>query len=274
VWLAAQKGVPAYQPAGLDAAAVAGTTGAPLGAELGAAPPDWRGLLDLLEAKTGKPFDDLWRTWIVRPEETHLLDERAAARARYDEVVARSGPWQMPPLVRQAMRAWQFEEATQLLDAADRALDDRDAVTAAAAAAGLTPPRTLRATFEAEAGFAAAGAEADAELATIGVYEAAMATRPKVSDLVEEVGLWGATPDQDIERAKTAFGDGRLTDAVEASGSARQVWLDAPDLGRKRVMSILAAAIAAIIGLALLLASVRRWRRRRRRRLPQAHPLA
>jgi len=276
VWLAAHHGIGAYQPPDLDLAGggVAGSTGAPLGAETGAAPPDWRGLLDLLEDRTGKPFDDLWRTWVVRPDEAKLLDERAAARARYDEVVKRAGTWRLPALVRQALRAWQFGEATQLLDAADRALADRDAVTAAATAAGLTAPGTLRTAFEGVAGFSAASGEADAELATIGAYGTAVSSRPASLDLVEEVGLWNATPDADLARAKTAFADGRLRESVEASSSARQAWVDARDIGRKRVMSILAAALAAIIGLGLLLGSVRGGARRRRRRRAHAHRLA
>ncbi|HTG41128.1 MAG TPA: hypothetical protein VK697_05875 [Methylomirabilota bacterium] len=276
VWQAAEHGIPAYQPPGLDENSVAGTTGAPLGAETGAAPPDWRGLLDLLDDKTGKPFDDLWRTWVVRPDEAHLLDERAAARVRYDEVVKRAGTLALPAVVRQAMRAWQFDEATQLLDAADRALDDRDSVTAAATAAGLTVPRTLRAAFEGEAGFSGMTAEADAEIATIGAYQTATSARPPQLDPIEQVGLWDATPNEDLERAKTAFVDGHLRDSVEASSSARAAWVDARDLGRNRVMSILAAIVAAILGLALLLTSTRRWsrRRRRRRRASQAHPLA
>jgi hypothetical protein len=276
IWLAAHHGIGAYQPPDLDLAGggVAGTTGAPLGAETGAAPPDWRGLLDLLEERTGKPFDDLWRTWVVRPDEAKLLDERAAARARYDEVVKRAGTWRLPALVRQALRAWQFGEATQLLDAADRALADRDAVTAAATAAGLTAPGTLRTAFEGVAGFSAASGEADAELATIGAYGTAVSSRPASLDLVEEVGLWDATPDADLARAKTAFADGRLRESVEASSSARQAWVDARDIGRKRVMSILAAALAAIIGLGLLLGSIRGGARRRRRRRAHAHRLA
>jgi len=282
VWVAAHAGVPAYQPSGIGAATVpgseglAGATGAPLGSELGAAPPDWRGLLDLLEEKTGKSFDDLWRTWVVRPDEAHLLDDRAAARTHYNEVIQRAGTWELPAIVRQAMRAWQFDEANQLLDAADRTLADRDDVTSAAAAAGLSVPRALRIAFESDLGFTAASGEADAELATIGAYQTAVSSRPASIDLVEEVGLWGATPDADIELAKTTFADGNLRESVEASSSARAAWLDARDLGRKRVMSILAAAIAAIIGLGLLLATVRRWARRRRsrRRLRQAHRLA
>ena len=147
-------------------------------------------------------------------------------------------------------------------------------MTAAATAAGLTAPGTLRTAFEGVAGFSAASGEADAELATIGAYGTAVSSRPASLDLVEEVGLWDATPDADLARAKTAFADGRLRESVEASSSARQAWVDARDIGRKRVMSILAAALAAIIGLGLLLGSVRGGARRRRRRRAHAHRLA
>ena len=84
----------------------------------GDAAPDWRGLLDLLEAHAATSFDDLWRTWVARDTDLALLDARAAARARYDEVVAAAGDWQLPRAVRDAMRAWQFDQATELLDQA------------------------------------------------------------------------------------------------------------------------------------------------------------
>ena len=276
VWQAASHGLPAYQPPGLDTGSVAGTTGAPLGAETGAAPPDWRGLLDLLEEKTGHPFDDLWRTWVLRPAELHLLDQRVTARTRYQAVVTRAGTWALPVVVRQAMRAWQFDTATQLLDAADRALDDRDTVTKAATAAGLTVPPTLRAAFEGGSGFAGMTAETDAEVATIGAYQTATAARPPQLDLIQQIGLLDAAPEADLARAKTAFADGKLRDSVVASSSAQAVGLEARDLGQKRLLSIVAAIIAAALGLGFLFLSVRRRARRRarRRRASQAHRLA
>ena len=85
----------AGQPAGSDAAPP----------EMGATPPDWRGLLDVLEDRTGQKYDDLWRAYVVRHEEATLLDARASARRQYDEVVSRAGEWQLPAIVRQAMRA-------------------------------------------------------------------------------------------------------------------------------------------------------------------------
>ena len=64
VWKDAAGKVGAYQPVGGGAEAVAG-------------PPDWRGLLDLLEARTDATYEDLWRTWVARPEDLPLLDQRA-----------------------------------------------------------------------------------------------------------------------------------------------------------------------------------------------------
>ena len=56
-------------------------------------------------------LDDLWRTWVARPEDLALLDARGAARARYAAVVASAGDWQLPRPVRDAMRAWRFDDA-------------------------------------------------------------------------------------------------------------------------------------------------------------------
>ena len=63
-----------------DAAAGPGRTsraaagGAPTAPETVDGPPDWRGLLDLLDEHATTSLDDLWRTWVARP------DDLAAAR--------------------------------------------------------------------------------------------------------------------------------------------------------------------------------------------------
>ena len=114
--------------------------------------------------------------------------------------MSRAGEWQLPAIVRQAMRARQFEQATELLTAADRALDDRDEVYAKASAADLVVPRALEAAFEGDRGFAAASAEAEAELAAIRAYAQAMAVREEDPGIVEQVGLWGLEPEADIAR--------------------------------------------------------------------------
>jgi hypothetical protein len=274
IWEAARQGIGAYQPAGLDAADAG--TGAPAAAgddgsdaadvERGAPVPDWRGLLDLLEDRTGQSYVDLWRTWVVRPAELGLLEDRDAARRRYDQIVRRAGEWQLPPIVRQAMRAWQFDQATELLDAADRVLDARDEVAAAAADADLAVPVAVRATFEGNGNFAAAASEADAELLAIAAYEAAVATRPAAPDFVIDVGLWNATPAADLAAAADAFAAGDLRGSVEGSVRAQAAWAGAADLGRNRLVSILGATIAALIAVAFIVGRVRSIRRGWRKR--------
>ena len=273
VWQAIRDGVAPYQPTGLrspDGAATNGVGGesvpgsdvAPT--ETRPTAPDWRGLLDLLEDRTGQRYDDLWRAWVVRDEEVGLLDARAAARRQYDEVVAKAGEWRLPPIVRDAMRSWQFGQATELLTAASRALDDRDEVLAKASAADLTVPRALEAAFEGNHGFAAVSTEAEAELATIRAFAEASAARETDPGLIEQVGLWGTAPAADLQTAASAFSSGDLRASIQASADAFGAWDGALETGRNRVMTMLAALIASLVAVAFIVKSVRGVTRRHR----------
>ncbi len=253
IWQAINDRRAAYQPA----------TG-PAGVERTDAAPDWRGLLDLLEEQTGTSFDDLWSTWVVRPSDAGLLADRRALRVRYAAIVARAGSWQLPRSVRDALGAWQYGQATELLDAASRALDDRDAVGAAAAAAGLTPPPTMQLDFEGPRGFAAASAEAEAELAAIAADRAAAGARLGNPDLVASIGLWNADPGAALGRAAASFAAGDLRATVEASAIARITWQSAADTGRNRILAVTASLAAILLGSWLAL----RWYRDRGVRRP------
>ena len=111
-WSLAAAGIPAYPP---DPAVDPLTD--PGGIEQPAGPPDWRALLDLLEDTTGQPLDDLWRTWVTRPEDLVALDARGPARAAYERTLQAAPPWRLPPSIRDAMRAWRFDVAVELLAA-------------------------------------------------------------------------------------------------------------------------------------------------------------
>lgn len=237
VWRAIHERQAAYQPTG-EGVSPEGTEGAP----------DWRGLLDMLEDGTGRSFADLWSTWVVRPEEAALLADRAAARERYDAVRIRAGAWRLPRIVRDAMRAWQFDQANELLAGAERALDDRDAVTTAAAAAGLSVPDTMRTAFEGTRGFAAASAEGGAELAAIAAYREAAASRAASPDLLETIGLWNSDPTGVLGQAASAFTAGDLRATVQDSAFAEAIWTTARDIGRNRVIAVTASLAALLLG--------------------------
>jgi len=198
VWADANGRIGAYQsPAGGPAESVDG-------------PPDWRGLLDLLEARSDTTYDDLWRTWIARPEDVPLLDARLGARSRYDAVVTTAADWRLPTPIRAALRAWQFEDASSMLDLASDVLDQRVAVESAAVIAGLEPPDALRTAFEGDDGFDDAVAEAEAELQTIERYKEAVAVRPVGGDLFLTLGLWDEDPEADLTASREAFARGAV----------------------------------------------------------------
>ena len=252
VWAQAAGRIGAYQPSPAGGGAASGVGGSDAPPELVDGPPDWRGLLDLLEADTSASYDDLWRTWVARDSDLPLLDARREARTRYDAVVAAAGDWRIPRPVRDAMRAWQFDQADGLLTAASAILDQRTAIANGAAAAGLTAPDTLRTAFESPDGFARATLEATAELEAIDRYEAAVAARRPATDLVGTVGLWGTTPDADLEHARTLFASADLPGSASASGAALAAWSGAEDLGRGRLVSIGLLVLSLVLAVVLL----------------------
>lgn len=261
VWADAASRVGAYQPpASGETAAAAGA--AP---ETVDGPPDWRGLLDLLEANDSDRYDDLWTTWVVRDIDLPLLEDRRAARARYDDVAGRAGNWDLPKPVRDALRAWQFATANTLLADASGILDQRTAIEAAAAESGLTPPHRLEVAFELPDGFTAAGQEAVAELDAIDRYDAAVATRPADPSPLQVLGLWGETPEIALGQSRDLFAAGDLEGSHDAAETAAVAWSSAESVGRGRLISIVALTLAVLLAIALVVSWVRARRRRRRR---------
>jgi hypothetical protein len=259
LWQAIDERRAAYQPVGSRASL-----------ETSTAAPDWRGLLDLLEERTNVAFDDLWTAWVVRPTELSLLANRTAARERYAGVVQRAGSWGLPRVVRDALRAWQYEQAGELLDRASTALDDRDAVLEATAGAGLTQPSTMQTDFEGPRGFAAASADADAELAAIAAYREAAATRPAEPDPLVRIGLWNSDPSAALGSASAAFATGDLQASVESAAYAKRIWTTAGEIGRNRLVAV-GGSVAALLLAAWLVFRWFRDRSFRRRRAFLAH---
>jgi hypothetical protein len=112
---------------------------------------------------------------------------------------------------------------------------------------GLTIPSTLRETFERDGELPAATREAIAEQAAISVIGSAVASRPAQPDLAQQLGVVGADPEADLERARTAFAAGQLDEAEEAADQARAIWLSAPGVGRNRLTSVALLLVAALV---------------------------
>ncbi len=267
VWGMAEAGLGAYQPT--NAAEQAAGNGATAGAdgavpELAEGPPDWRGLLDLLEETTAKDFGDLWREMVARPADLAALDARLAARDAYRHSVTTAGEWRLPPATRAAMRAWQFETAEGILNAVDAVTEERATLETQAAAAGLTLPDRLRVAFEGGAGIDAAAAEAQAEQVVVEAIVRARSFEPRepgIADrLIIAIGLLGATPDADATRAAASLAAGDVQVAYVSALQAEAAWAGAPQVGRSRIVSTVLLLVAVL----LLLGLIRGQRMRRR----------
>ncbi|HTC85950.1 MAG TPA: hypothetical protein VK656_04570, partial [Candidatus Acidoferrum sp.] len=192
--------------------------------------PDWRGLLDLLETRTTATYTDLWRDWVVTPDQAALLDARTAARAAYASALSEATGWELPAAVRTALDAWQFPAASDLIARSRAVFASRPALVIAATAAGLTLPGTAKVVFE-KSGPTAASAEIAAERAAIDRIVADTAARPNGSDPVVDVGLIGQQPDLALADARSAFATGDLAGAVASADAARITWDGARDIG-------------------------------------------
>ncbi len=259
VWKDAAGKVGAYQPVGG-------------GSESAGGPPDWRGLLDLFEERTDAMYDDLWREWVARPEDLVLLDQRAAARSRYEALLRQVDDWRVPKPVRDALRAWRFDDATALIDGAEEILTLRGEIERAADAADLIAPAALRIAFEDDDGFDDATAEASAELQTIEHYVDAIGRRPAQLSPIMSLGIWGETPEADLVVARDAFARGDMAASALASDEAAASWANAESIGQGRAFSIGTLIIFAVMAFGLFVATFRRRRRRRRARM--AHRLS
>jgi hypothetical protein len=249
VWSRAARGVGAYRPEPTIDESVAGA-------------PDWRGLLDLLEEQTGADFEDLWRKWVVRPEDLATLDARSAARTVYVQSVSAAGDWRLPVSIRDAMRSWRFDVARDQIAAANAILADRQSLAAAAKTTDVKLPDALRVAFEGPDGLTAAAAEAAVERSAMDMIAAAERARPVnvsfVDGLVIWFGLLFQDPGAQLADARLAFEAGNTSGAYEAASSARDAWRYAADAGPWRIVTIVLLALS--LALFAWLARARRAR--------------
>jgi hypothetical protein len=258
VWRAAASAEMAYQPLHAGETAAHGVPFDLAG---------WQQLLDLLEERTDASYTDLWQDWVVNADQQPQLAVRQAARHAYAEALTAADDWELPASIRADMGAWLFDEAREVLNDASGVLADRDQIEEAAAALELTPPDTLRVTFEATDGLQEAAREADAERDALAALAAASEQLDDEPGLVEAIGLLGTDPGTDLTAARDAFESGDLDRATAAAARAAEAREGADDAGRVRVV-VAGGAVLLLDALGLGLLFGRRQRRRREQPQP------
>ncbi|HET7831139.1 MAG TPA: hypothetical protein VFL03_16415 [Candidatus Limnocylindrales bacterium] len=242
VWADAAAGAGAYQP---DAGLGTGATTDTAELETGSDAVDWRTLLDLLEARTGQDFTDLWREWVVEPDQAALLDARATARASYARTLALAGDWALPRSIRDALRAWDFDTANRLMADARTVLAQRGAIETMAANDGIELPDDMQTLFEAGQ-LVDASARAEAERNAMVTIAGAEAARSTETDPLTTIGMVGENPSANIAKAREALAAGDLPATLDAADDAYRAWGGAWQEGRRRVL-LLIAVLATIL---------------------------
>jgi hypothetical protein len=224
----------------------------------GADPVDWRGLLDLLESEAGLDATDLWRAWVMRPEDSALVDARAIARFQLARLRQQADGWTLPAGIEADLAGWRFDQASAGMGTASEVLDARDDLAVAAAVAGLEPPPNLRTVFEAGDPGAAA-AEAAVERAIIDQIEAAEQAGAATSgSWLVRIGLLGQDPVGQLAAARAAFMAGDLSAAQARAIGAREAWAGASDLGGLRLRTLGAFGLVAALAIILIATRSRR----------------
>ncbi len=224
------------------------------------APPDWRGLLDLIEDDGTTHVAGLWADYVIRPEEASMLANRTIARRAYLSAVQQAGDWSLPRVIRDAMRAWQFDVAAQQLSAATAALDARDVLADAAASAGLTMPGTLRDRFAEATDLAPVATSIKDEGDAVAAITAARRARPADIGPVEWVGMLGAHADELLDEAVAAFDKVDPATAGADAAEAEAIWTDAGNAGRMRIVALTVVVLVTVLATSAILVLRRRTR--------------
>jgi len=231
--------------------------------------PDWRRFLDLVETVGGSTgASKLFADYVVTDTEAPELTERAAARARYQQLLADGADWLPGILVRKPMSDWDFEDASTAIDEAEAVLADRDKLRATVADLGLAFPANLEPVYET----ADSADDLDGLRTRIAQWQSAAdairsardrlaARRPVVTSL----GLIGTEPEAEYRAALAAFASGDDRAAVGGSAATLTLLSGAEDLGRQRALAGASVGLLVILLLVVLVAFLL-YRRRSRRR--------
>ena len=173
---------------------------------------------------------------------------RAAARTLYAKVcLRRAGPWELPRIIRTAMASWQFDQATTLLGQAQAAVAKRSEVSERLTAAGLTAPQGMEDAFEGTGGPAAATQIGDDELTAIDAIGSAAQASGGTGGILEQIGLLGLQPGQQLTQARSDFESGDLAGAGAYAAAAQEAWAGAGGRGVQRLVLVLLIAGALLV---------------------------
>lgn len=216
----------------------------------------WQRLLDLLHDVGGsEAVLDMYREYVLEPDQLAELDDRDAARAKYADFVDASDGWAAPYQLRAAMTLWRFDEVDGLIDRAGHVLAQRAQIVGVTAALGVDELPALAESYQAAVSIDDVAAEAAAYVDAAEVIAAAQRREDGLSGLVSEIALLGTDVDGMLAAVAQELADGDPDGAAASAARVRAKVEQAPVIGSVLLAQVLVAAAA--------FAPLRRWRKRR-----------
>jgi hypothetical protein len=221
----------------------------------------WHTFLDYLdEIGHSKRADALFATYVA-PAGDGNLTQRRDARASYARLLAASGGWNAPLVLREAMSSWDFFTADSLLPQAHAVAVLHAQIERAVKPLGLHSPARLQADYEYRVGdLAAVQREATTDETAAHELVAASASVHGHHGLFATIGLIGAGDRSDLARARQSFSSGNAAQARADARSAERAVADASGAGTLRS----GVALGVVLLLAAAVWLLRRRARRRR----------
>ena len=232
-------------------------------------PADWRRFLDLAEEVGGAHDAAALIQPALAEADQLLLADRDKARAQYAALNERGGEWIAPLGVRRLMEDWAFTEAMALIDDAEAALDERDALAELLADTNIAIPADLRTAYEAATTDLATVATLIDERADVApVLVRAVRGDEETGGFIDWIGLLGSDADSALADARAAFEAG---DTVATGTKAREAITATSAAGFAGFKRILLTGGVLLAGLVVAL-TVRSLLRRRTVATPAEEP--
>jgi hypothetical protein len=242
---ALDAGVPAY---------------AGVGDKFSDAPVDWRRLTDVFQHVGGVQATPAAMRLSATVEQSNELARRDAALMDYEALAERAAPWAMPPVLRTAMAAWDFDEMAERQKSVSDLIDARNEMIAAAESVGLEIGPHVQAEFE------RAALRADDVWTRLVEQRKALdmvaeALRLDVGDrgLLSSLGMWGLDADATVVRILDAWNAGDFDAAAHDAEDLIEAY--EASVGRGTLRLVIPLMLSAL-GVTAVQVLRLRWRNR------------
>ena len=240
---ALDAGVPAY---------------AGVGDEFSDAPVDWRRLTDVFQHIGGVPATPAAMRLSATIDQSNELAQRDVALVDYDALAERAAPWSMPPLLRDAMTAWDFDEMAVRQRSVSDVVIARDEMIGAAESVGLEIGPHVQDEFErARLGIDEVWSRLAEQRKALDMV--AEALRLDVGDrgLLSSLGMWGLDADATLVGIVDAWNSGDF----DAAAHDAEELIEAYEVSVGRGTLRLVAPLTLCLFVAMGVQAIRhRWR--------------